>query len=329
MALSKVRVQLLNEKTGEVIEEVDVLTSPDSVLFADGKTLTQVLQEIETTPGEKGDKGTSLRTRGAWAPSTAYVANQQYIDIVSKDGTAYACKASHTSTSTWDASKWMVLVERGPAGAPGATTADGVSYGNKSVKEVLDDLLYTAIQLTAFTNNVNTVEMGTTVNTVRLDWNYNKTPKTLTLDNAPVDVSTKTKTIEGAGIKTNKTYTLKAMDDRNASSQKTTAITFLNGIYWGVAAKKTSFDSAFVLTLTKGLQGSKAKTFTVNAGAGQHIYYAIPTRYGTPAFKVGGFDGGFSKAGTIQFKNASGYTESYDIWISDNAGLGNTTVNVA
>ena len=95
MALSKVRVQLLNEKTGEVIEEVDVLTSPDSVLFADGKTLTQVLEEIETTPGEKGDKGTSLRTRGAWAPSTAYVANQQYIDIVSKDGTAYACKASH------------------------------------------------------------------------------------------------------------------------------------------------------------------------------------------------------------------------------------------
>lgn len=49
MALSKVRVQLLNEKTGEVIEEVDVLTSPDSVLFADGKTLTQVLEEIETT----------------------------------------------------------------------------------------------------------------------------------------------------------------------------------------------------------------------------------------------------------------------------------------
>ena len=50
MALSKVRVQLLNEKTGEVIEEVDVLTSPDSVLFADGKTLTQVLALSEADP---------------------------------------------------------------------------------------------------------------------------------------------------------------------------------------------------------------------------------------------------------------------------------------
>lgn len=218
---------------------------------------------------------------------------------------------------------------RGPKGDPGATTADGVSYGDTTVKDVLDDLLYTPIQITSFSNNVNTVEMGTTVNTVQLNWNYNKTPKTLTLDGSTVEVSLKSKTIESAGIKTNKTYTLKATDDRNATAQKTTSINFLNGVYYGVAAKKTSFDSAFILTLTKKLQGSKACTFTVNAGASQYIYYAIPTRYGTPAFKVGGFDGGFAKAGTIQFTNASGHTESYDIWISDNASLGNTTVNVA
>ena len=33
MALSKVRVQLLNEETGEVIKEVDVLTSADGETF--------------------------------------------------------------------------------------------------------------------------------------------------------------------------------------------------------------------------------------------------------------------------------------------------------
>ena len=132
-----------------------------------------------------------------------------------------------------------------------------------------------------------------------------------------------------AGIKSNKTYTLKATDDREATATKTTAITFLNGVYWGVAANTSDIDSAFILKLTKGLQASKAKTFTVNAAASQHIYYAIPTRYGTPAFKVGGFDGGFAKAATIEFTNASGYKETYDIWKSDNAGLGNTTVVVA
>lgn len=225
---------------------------------------------------------------------------------------------------------------KGDKGDPGATTADGVSYGDTNVEaelddinQKLDDLMYEAIAITSFTNNVGTVEMGSTVDTVVLTWKTNKTPAELTLDGQGIDAGLTTKTMEGAGIKANKTFTLKAKDERDAEATKTTAITFLNGVYWGVAADQASFDSTFILGLTKGLQASKAKTFTVNAAAGQHIYYAIPTRYGTPGFKVGGFDGGFAKAGTIDFTNASSYKESYDIWKSDNAGLGNTTVVVA
>ena len=225
---------------------------------------------------------------------------------------------------------------QGPKGDPGATDAAGVTYGETNVEEALDtlksqmeDVLYEAIQITSFTNDVGTVEMGSTVNTVVLNWATNKTPEELTLDGEGIDKSLKTKTIENANIKSNKTYTLKAKDERDAEATKTTAINFLNGVYWGVAEDKSSFDSAFILGLTKGLQGSKGKTFTVNAGATQHIYYAIPSRYGTPSFKVGGFEGGFAKADTIEFTNASGYAESYDIYKSDNPGLGNTTVVAA
>ena len=185
--------------------------------------------------------------------------------------------------------------DQGPAGPAGATTADGVSYGDSNVEAALDDLadkvadlMYEPIAISSFSNNVGTVEMGSTVNTVVLNWATNKTPTELTLDGEGIDVSLKTKTIESANIKSNKTYTLKATDERDAETTKTTAITFLNGVYWGVAADQSSFDSTFILGLTKGLQSSKAKTFTVNAAAGQHIYYAIPTRYGTPGFKVGG-----------------------------------------
>ena len=32
---------------------------------------------------------------------------------------------------------------------------------------------------------------------------------------------------------------------------------------------------------------------------------------------------------TLQFKNASGYTESYDVYKSDNANLGSKTVKVS
>ncbi len=217
-------------------------------------------------------------------------------------------------------------------------TAENISYKNSNVDLALDDvyeklgdLMYIQISITSFTNNKNTVEMGVIVDTVVLNWNYNKVPKTLMLDNEILDVNLKTKTLSGQNINSNKTYTLKATDERNAVATKTTSITFLNGVYYGVGDDLVidSITNQFILSLTKTLQSSKAKTFTVNAGESKHIYYAIPSRYGTPAFKVGGFEGGFGKIGTFNFTNASGYTETYDVYKSSNSNLGNTTVVVS
>ena len=50
--------------------------------------------------------------------------------------------------------------------------------------------------------------------------------------------------------------------------------------------------------------------------------------YGTPVFNVGGFDGGFTKAASISFTNASGYTEEYAVYRSDNSNLGTKTIKV-
>lgn len=196
-------------------------------------------------------------------------------------------------------------------------------------KKMIDDLAYVPMAINSFSNTVNTVEMGSTVNDVTLNWTLNKQPKTLKLDEEGLDVSLRTKALTAQGIKTDKSWTLSATDERDKTVTKSTKITFLNGVYWGVAESKDAFDSAFILSLTKGLQASKGKTFTVNAGVGKHIYYAVPTRYGACGFNVGGFDGGFGKVATIDFTNASGYKESYDIYKSDNAGLGSTTVKVS
>lgn len=54
--LSKVRVQLLDEESGTVLQEVDVLTSADSVTFEDGETFQQKL-DLGKLKGEKGDQG--------------------------------------------------------------------------------------------------------------------------------------------------------------------------------------------------------------------------------------------------------------------------------
>lgn len=186
---------------------------------------------------------------------------------------------------------------------------------------------YKPITISSFTNNKNTVEMGTKITDVILNWVLSKNPKTMMIDSESIiPLTTRTKTYSGQNITTNKTFTLKVTDEKDASATKTTSITFLNGVYWGAKAAPSNYDSAFILGLSKGLQGNKNKTFTVNAIAGQYIFYALPARYGACTFNVGGFDGGFTKVSTIQFTNASGYAESYDIYKSVNAGLGNTTV---
>lgn len=190
------------------------------------------------------------------------------------------------------------------------------------------DLLYKPMAIESFTNNVNTAEMGSTVTAVTLSWSYNKLPTAVTLDGAVMEPGVTGKTFTGLSIKSNKTWTLKATDERGAEATRTTGISFLNGVYYGAAAAPSAIDSDFILTLTKTLRSSKLSSFTVNAGAGQYIYYCVPKRFGTCSFAVGGFVGGFDLEATVSFTNGSGYTEDYYVYRSTNAGLGNTTVGV-
>ena len=66
-----------------------------------------------------GDKGTSVRNRGAWAVNTAYVNDLEYNDFVKYEGSMYACKISHTSGSVFEIDKWDLLVEKGEQGLKG------------------------------------------------------------------------------------------------------------------------------------------------------------------------------------------------------------------
>lgn len=144
------------------------------------------------------------------------------------------------------------------------------------------------------------------------------------------DTASKGTTLSGVNLKASKTYTLKATDARNAVATRTADVAFRDKRHWWVAV---SLDAAGVTDqIINQATGELAtwynKTFTLNAAAGQHIYYAFPASWGTPRFFVGGFEGGFALLKTFDHKNASGATISYAVWKSTNAGLGNTTVEV-
>lgn len=198
----------------------------------------------------------------------------------------------------------------------------------KTVEDQIADILYKPITINSFTNDVGTAEIGSYVKAVSLKWSFNKTPTTVTLDGMGMLPEFTGYSQTGLNITENTTFTLKATDERGTEATKTTSITFLNGVYYGVSAAPETLDSAFILTLTKNLRSTKLPSFTVNAYAGEYIYYCVPKRFGACTFSVGGFVGGFMLADTVSFTNASGYTEDYYVYRSDYQDLGKTTVTV-
>lgn len=213
---------------------------------------------------------------------------------------------------------------------------NGFSGGGEGTEERLDtleaqmaELLYTPISITSFSHNAGTKEMGSTVTSVTLSWATNKKPTSLTLDGSAIDVSLKSTTLTGLSITSGKTWSLKATDERGAEASKATSVSFLNGVYYGAGVAPADISSAFILGLAKTLTSTRVRSITVNATDGQYVWYCLPIRLGSCKFTVGGFEGGFDLVATTDFTNASGYTESYYVYRSTNAGLGNTTVGVS
>lgn len=202
-------------------------------------------------------------------------------------------------------------------------------------RQLIDDLAYTAIAFVSASATNATNEIGSTVTETVITWSFNKEPKAQTIkfgsEAAEVlDKSIRSKTYSGKTITSNTSIVITATDERNAQASRTLNITFQPRAYWGVAQNKEIYDSADILALSESaLTSTRTRNINVNAGEGEHIIYAIPSSFGTPTFKINGFEGGFIKVGTINFTNASGYSQNYDVYKSVNPNLGSTQVVVS
>ena len=134
---------------------------------------------------------------------------------------------------------------------------------------------------------------------------------------------------------TNTTYTITVSSTQSGVAvTSSTAFTFRNRIYWGVSPAD-SYNEAFIKSLGgNALDSDFVHAFTVNAGSGEYIYYAVPTAYvsspyiNPPYFYIGGFSGGFEVVATNISYTYEGNTENYTLYKSVTANLGNTSVSV-
>ena len=224
-------------------------------------------------------------------------------------GTPITIKPSKTD---FDAMKQVTLIVKKPGASGGSTSSE--------------------LKINSFTNNVNTAEIGSTVNSVILSWTLSEEAASVSIDGESQSTGTsgsKSYTNLGLTHDQHKTWILRVTGKNSSVIEKTTTISFLNGVYYGTSTEPAIVNSAFILGLTKELRSSKRTSIDVTADAGEYVYYCVPTRFGTCRFSVDGFTGGFALVDTISFTNASGYAEDYYVYRSDYAGLGAISVTIA
>ena len=209
----------------------------------------------------------------------------------------------------------------------------------QSIADILAEIHYQNIAITEFScPRAGTYEMGQSVAAPTIKWSLNKEPASQTMavtgqSTETLGVAVRSKPYSG-NITSNKTYTLTVTGQKGETATKSGSYTFYNGVYYGALPVGAVIDNDAILSLTRELRGDFRKTYpAITAGAGQRHAFAFPTGYGTPVFKDADTNLGadFYKANErpIQFTNASGHMEGYDVWLATNPELGSLKVTIS
>lgn len=219
----------------------------------------------------------------------------------------------------WNGSNWVPAAYNASFEFSIASFSDG-----ESSPQEIGDGVWKAIGEISFTATYNNGPAAATPYVSKSGWsNLNMTGE------GYVGPTTNAEAVNYPSVGASITFQLNATDGEDADTE-TQSVAFYNRRYWGVSETASGFDEADIEGLADDeLSNSKAKTFTVNAGAGEYIIFAYPSRLGTATFTVGGFEGGFEEPETVSVENASGYTEDYYVYRSTNSGLGSTTVTTS
>lgn len=222
----------------------------------------------------------------------------------------------------------------------------GATFSNKTMEEMWNSLLYPYISPSSYlsiSGSGATREFGSS-NAVSLLWGVVRNTNIITsviVGGTPI--SSITGNTENGIFNTNisqnvNTILYNIVSDGIMTFTSSTSVTWLNAIYWG---KKSTFDfspSDMVITsppthpywadgagVSRGgvygkyLTTTKSGSYNGINGSGQYLVFAWPTSFGNPIFTINGLQNtAFTKmASSISCQNMYGYTNTYDVWMSN------------
>jgi hypothetical protein len=243
----------------------------------------------------------------------------------------------------WDGIAWVPRPQSGgggggfnppPGTAPGQTLIwNGATYNPDFM---LQDDVVPPLELT-LTGPLQFVEVNQPLVTPAFTATYEETPSSAILTDSafavPKDVtSTPTSfnsdfTLTGITFGTTVTFTLTAIQG-HVTKEATCDVIWGQKAYYGTGSPGQTGE-----TFIKNLVGSivtndKNVAFSISASAGQKIYFACRAGYGDVVFTIHDIEGGFTKTQTVSITNDFGFTEDYDLYESDYAGLGDLLIFV-
>jgi len=228
------------------------------------------------------------------------------------------------------------------SGLPPTTGNDGFALievdSVAAFRPILESYLVPGFDIASLTVNPSVAEVGQSVATPSFVASYNRAPDTAELTdndgNPPKNViATPTAfasdhTFVKNGNNQSVTFGLAATEGAEGDSRNV-SIAWRPRTFWGVGPDGYSTEADIESLANSALDNNRQRTFTVTAGAGEHIYYAYPAAYGAATFFVEGFEGGFDLVSdSISVTNPFGVAQNYRLYKSTNPNLGTTTVEV-
>ena len=239
----------------------------------------------------------------------------------------------------------------GPQGLAGYPALSGVDYAVIMEHPIgvvawvkMTSAMLGAVFSGSMALSVTVYECGATLTNPSFTCAYSDTPDSASIADAeansvvltaPFTSGTLTQTYTKTGVNDSELFTLTSAKGAVISSPTATA-------YWqpkvgfGSLADSGVYDSAFVtsiIALGSALAGARQRTISYNSTTGQYMWYVIPTSYGGTADNFidasTGWPSGFSKVATgVSRTNTYGVAITYDVWRSDQSGLGAVNITV-
>jgi hypothetical protein len=244
------------------------------------------------------------------------------------------------------AMQWSGIGGGGGAAIPVPTAPNAVvqisTAGVLSSAPYSQDQIVPAWVITAFgPTGASSVEVGTTIAAPGFTASYTSPPASAILtDNAgsaAADVTatpgafaspgTFTKTANNASV----SFTLSARSASSPTKTATASIIWYPRLRYGTGAPGLRTAAAILALASSPLASGRAGSFSYAAGntaANLKAYYAIPSAFGAPTFKSGGLPFAITLVAAAVPVTSNGVTQNYDLYESDNVGLGTFTLDV-